>query len=299
MWLLQVFLAASAFCSYGAAQGLRQPQPSMNNRMQTTARINCHFSGSDFRNTPIHWYQQKPSEAPKRILYMIAGDPVFDEQADKEMFWAEKKMSLSICTLTIKRITKQQEATYYCAYWYAGVKIFGSGTKLIVSDKGTSAPKSYEVLSSENENKLTYVCLVEKFYPEVIRVTWTEGGDEVIDNVVNGEVWKSDDDQYSIGSWLTVPKENKNKKYLCKYEHESNEQSFAPPSTQDLTKTAEKQDCNATSGNSRIFYGDHLMHRTAYLVYIVLLLKSSMYYVIVLFFVYRMRTPAKHHGKKT
>ncbi|XP_068792023.1 T-cell receptor gamma alternate reading frame protein isoform X1 [Struthio camelus] len=288
---------------YGAAQSLRQPKPSTSNKVQTTARISCSFSGSDFQNTPIHWYQQKPGEPPTRILYVATGEAVFDKPDDGDVFWAEKSKLNPICTLTIKRITKQQEATYYCAYWWdADVKIFGSGTKLIVSDKGYTAPTNFEILSSENENKLTYVCLVEKFYPEVIRVTWTEEENkEVTANVVNGEVWKSaEDDQYSIGSWLTVPKENKTKKYSCKYEHESKEDSLATTSTQDLTKTVEEQDCSTYSGNSTtIFYGDHLMHRTAYLVYIVLLLKSSMYYIIVLFFIYRMRTPAKHHGKKT
>uniref|UniRef100_A0A8C4PCR2 Ig-like domain-containing protein n=1 Tax=Dromaius novaehollandiae TaxID=8790 RepID=A0A8C4PCR2_DRONO len=176
---------------------------------------------------------------------------------------------------------------------------------------------------SENENKLTYVCLVEKFYPEVIRVTWTEGEKEVTDNVVNGDIWKSaDNDEYSIGSWLTIPKENKNKKYSCKYEHESQVYSISTTSIQGIYYLFKTGDVIAAIqvlhrlgsacllGGCRIsmakqdfsvfmFIPDHLMHRTAYLVYIVLLLKSSMYYVIVLFFVYRMRTPAKHHGKKT
>ncbi|XP_025927288.1 TCR gamma alternate reading frame protein isoform X2 [Apteryx rowi] len=301
MLLLPVLALASAW-SHGEAQVLlKQHQTSVTQGKTKTARIDCIAEGiSNFQAAYIHWYRHIPSKGPEWLLYIKSAEEVgYDQDSYKSKYSAAKK-GKNVCTLSVNDINPNDEGTYCCAYWEgSSFKVFGSGTKLIVSDKGTSAPKSYEVLSSENENKLTYVCLVEKFYPEVIRVTWTEGGDEVIDNVVNGEVWKSDDDQYSIGSWLTVPKENKNKKYLCKYEHESNEQSFAPPSTQDLTKTAEKQDCNATSGNSRIFYGDHLMHRTAYLVYIVLLLKSSMYYVIVLFFVYRMRTPAKHHGKKT
>uniref|UniRef100_A0A8B9PL66 Ig-like domain-containing protein n=1 Tax=Apteryx owenii TaxID=8824 RepID=A0A8B9PL66_APTOW len=303
--LLLATLMAPMVWSYGFAQEIPQQSPISITKFQRSARMSCEITKllESFDSTVIHWYQQKEGKPPERLLYFSQGKAFVESGFQENRYIVERVSGQDRCVLTIKDVTPDDAATYYCAYWDAHsstwIKYFGTGTKLIVSNKGTSAPKSYEVLSSENENKLTYVCLVEKFYPEVIRVTWTEGGDEVTDNVVNGEVWKSDDDQYSIGSWLTVPKENKNKKYLCKYEHESNKQSFAPPSTQDLTKTAEKQDCNATSGNSRIFYGDHLMHRTAYLVYIVLLLKSSMYYVIVLFFVYRMRTPAKHHGKKT
>ncbi|XP_068792029.1 T-cell receptor gamma alternate reading frame protein isoform X6 [Struthio camelus] len=258
---------------------------------------------TNFQAAYIHWYRHIPSKGPEWLLYIKSAEEITYDQDSYKSKYFSMKVGKNVCTLSVTDINLSDEGTYYCAYWEsADVKIFGSGTKLIVSDKGYTAPTNFEILSSENENKLTYVCLVEKFYPEVIRVTWTEEENkEVTANVVNGEVWKSaEDDQYSIGSWLTVPKENKTKKYSCKYEHESKEDSLATTSTQDLTKTVEEQDCSTYSGNSTtIFYGDHLMHRTAYLVYIVLLLKSSMYYIIVLFFIYRMRTPAKHHGKKT
>lgn len=95
-------------------------------------------------------------------------------------------------------------------------------------DKASSPPANSEILQKEHENQITYVCLIEKFYPEVIRVTWTdEKNKEVTDNVVKGDTWKATkNEEYSIGSWLTVPVENKDKKYYCKYEHESQERSL-------------------------------------------------------------------------
>ncbi|KAM6422517.1 T-cell receptor gamma alternate reading frame protein [Rhynochetos jubatus] len=178
-------------------------------------------------------------------------------------------------------------------------KVFGSGTKLIVSDKGVVNPSKPEILQNEHENKITYVCLIEKFYPEVIRVTWNdEGNKEVTDNVVKGDTWKlPDEDKYSISSWLTVPSKNKDKKYFCKYEHEN--QQYSVSTHVDTTKTTTQEvDCSTHPANGTVFNRDHLMHRTAYLVYIILLLKSSMYYLIVLFFIYRMWAPTKHQGKK-
>lgn len=72
-----------------------------------------------------------------------------------------------------------------------------------------------------------YVCFIEKFYPEVIRVTWTEDEKEVTDNVVKGDTWKSTkEDEYTIASWLTVPAESEDKKYYCKYEHEEKSTSL-------------------------------------------------------------------------
>ncbi|KAM4658288.1 T-cell receptor gamma alternate reading frame protein [Amazona ochrocephala] len=186
--------------------------------------------------------------------------------------------------------------------WSTWTKYFGMGTILIVSSKGNSPPANSEILQKEHENQITYVCLVEKFYPEVIRVTWTdEKNEEVTGNVVKGDTWKAtENEEYSIGSWLTVPVENKDKKYYCKYEHESQERSL-PTQEKDIdfsTKTASQEDDCNTSGNSTVFNRDHIIHRTAYLAYIILLLKSSMYYLIVLFFIFRMWAVTKHQGKK-
>ncbi|KFV40634.1 T-cell receptor gamma chain C region 1, partial [Gavia stellata] len=241
----------------------------------------------------IHWYQQKANKAPERILYFSQGKSV-DEGFQAHRYRVEKLSNQKLCTLTINDITPDDTATYYCAYWYSHGyynKVFGSGTKLIVSDKGTSLANA-EILQKKHENQITYVCLIEKFYPEVIRVTWIdEENKEITDNVVIGDTWKdTKEDAYSIGSWLTVPAETKDKKYYCKYEHENKEESLPTQALfpLDAASTAPpEEDCSPSPGNSTVFNRDHLMHRTAYLVYIVLLLKSSMYYLIVLFFMYR------------
>ncbi|KFV96582.1 T-cell receptor gamma chain C region 1, partial [Eurypyga helias] len=158
-------------------------------------------------------------------------------------------------------------------------------------DKEVVNPSKPEILQNEHENMITYVCLIEKFYPEVIRVTWNdEENKEVTDNVVKGDTWKLSEDKYSVSSWLTVPLKDKDKKYSCNYEHENQQHSVSTHALfpLDSTKTTTQEvDCSTHPGNGTVFNRDHLMHRTAYLVYIILLLKSSMYYLIVLFFIYR------------
>ncbi|NXA59362.1 TRGC1 protein, partial [Mohoua ochrocephala] len=248
----------------------------------------------------VHWYRQLPGEPPKRILYVPEGTPVFDDSNDRNRFQVRRDPTRPVYGLMINSLTPRDSGIYFCAYWFALFtvtgyynKVFGSGTKLIVSEKGSSPPANSEILQKKHQNQIMYVCLIEKFYPEVIRVTWTDDEKEVTDNVVKGDTWQSTkEDEYSIASWLTVPAENKDKKYYCTYEHEEGKASL--PTQVDSVKTAPREeDCRTVFNRGNlmlfclIFVTDQLMHRTAYLVYIILLLKSSMYYLIVVFFIYR------------
>ncbi|NXL22099.1 IGK protein, partial [Setophaga kirtlandii] len=237
----------------------------------------------------VHWYKQKEGEAPERLLFVSGGKVAIESGFQANRYMTEISSVQKQCVLTIKDVIPDDAATYYCAYWDPHLigyynKVFGSGTKLIVSEKSSSPPKNSEILQKKHGNQIMYVCFIEKFYPEVIRVTWTEDEKEVTDNVVKGDTWQSEEDEYSIASWLTVPAESEDKKYYCKYEHE--EKSTSLPTQADSVKTAsQEEDCRTVFNRGNLMY--RLMHRTAYLVYIILLLKSSMYNIIILFFIYR------------
>uniref|UniRef100_A0A8C0FEL6 Ig-like domain-containing protein n=1 Tax=Bubo bubo TaxID=30461 RepID=A0A8C0FEL6_BUBBB len=231
-WLLRVVL----FCFLdGQAQVLlKQTDVSVTRGQTKTAWIDCVGEGiSDFKTAYIHWYRQIPPKAPERVLYIGSGLALYDDDSYRNKYTSSKK-GTNVCTFSIEDINSNDEGTYYCAYWQyhrtsRPQAVFGSGTKLIVSDKIISSPASSEILQKRHENQIMYVCLIEKFYPEVIRVTWTDGADkEVTDNIVKGDVWKpTNGDKYSIGSWLTVPAENKDKNYYCKYEHENQQRSLS------------------------------------------------------------------------
>ncbi|CAM4592531.1 unnamed protein product, partial [Lepidochelys kempii] len=91
-------------------------------------------------------------------------------------------------------------------------------------------PSKMQVLppSTEQDGKVTHICLIEDFYPNVIKVTWEDGTKSAEENAVQEEIWPTGDNQpsYSISSWLTVDK-NSIKNYRCKYQHESKE-GFVP-----------------------------------------------------------------------
>uniref|UniRef100_A0A672UAB6 Ig-like domain-containing protein n=1 Tax=Strigops habroptila TaxID=2489341 RepID=A0A672UAB6_STRHB len=230
--------------SNGFAQIHPVQRPISTTKFQKSARMTCEIqtSGEQFDGIVIHWYQQKEGKAPERLLYVSEGKVSVESGFLASRYTVGKVPSQKQFILTINRVIPDDAATYYCQeillsiirLWYADVKIFGSGTKLIVSR--SSPPANSEILQKEHENQITYVCLVEKFYPEVIRVTWTdEKNEEVTDNVVKGDTWMATkSDEYSIGSWLTVPVENKDKNYYCKYEHESQERSLPTQETQGI-----------------------------------------------------------------
>uniref|UniRef100_A0A8C5T6Q6 Ig-like domain-containing protein n=1 Tax=Malurus cyaneus samueli TaxID=2593467 RepID=A0A8C5T6Q6_9PASS len=210
----------SLFISFS---GLHRQYVAVSSPSCMSASMSCRLGDK----TVMHWYRQLPGEPPKRILYVSGGT-----------YMVERISIQKRCVLTIKDVIPDDAATYYCAYWDPHcdrnskiINVFGSGTKLIVSGKlyvlFISPPANTEILQKKHGNQIMYVCIIEKFYPELIRVTWTDEEKEITDNVVKGDTWQSTkEDEYSIASWLTVPAENKDKKYYCKYEHEEKKDSL-------------------------------------------------------------------------
>uniref|UniRef100_A0A8C3ENY1 Uncharacterized protein n=1 Tax=Corvus moneduloides TaxID=1196302 RepID=A0A8C3ENY1_CORMO len=177
---------------------------------------------------------QRVWDRPMGYRMICIGPPkgLWDKN-DRNRFQVQIAPTQLVYGLTINFLTPRDSGIYYCAYCVGGYLVFGSGAKLIISR--SSPPANSEILQKKHENQIIYVCLIEKFYPEVIRVTWTDDEKEVTDNVVKGDTWQSTkEDEYSIASWLTVPAENKDKKYYCKYEHEEEKASLP---TQETTKS--------------------------------------------------------------
>uniref|UniRef100_A0A8C3M6D7 Uncharacterized protein n=1 Tax=Geospiza parvula TaxID=87175 RepID=A0A8C3M6D7_GEOPR len=217
-------------------------------KFQKSARMTCEIPTleANFDDIVIHWYKQKEGEAPERLLFVSGGKVVIESGFQENRYVTEISSVQKRCVLTLKDVIPDDAATYYCAFILLLFRIcifvcvFICCTLLIFQlsvlliffinnhpEKRSSPPKNSEILQKKHENQIMYVCFIEKFYPEVIRVTWTEDEKEVTDNVVKGDTWQSTkEDEYSIASWLTVPAESEDKKYYCKYEHEEKSTSL-------------------------------------------------------------------------
>uniref|UniRef100_A0A8C5IY01 Ig-like domain-containing protein n=1 Tax=Junco hyemalis TaxID=40217 RepID=A0A8C5IY01_JUNHY len=193
-----------------------------------SASMSCQLGGKNV----VHWYRLLPGQPPERILYESGGTPVFDDNKDRDRFEVRNHPTEPVYELEIKSLTPRDSGTYYCDCHGLGMVspnlVFPlNHSKPCAAPSLPSPPKNSEILQTKHKNQIMYVCFIEKFYPEVIRVTWTEDQKEVTDNVVKGDAWQATkEEEYSIASWLTVPAESENKKYYCKYEHEEKSTSL-------------------------------------------------------------------------
>ncbi|KAG8442752.1 hypothetical protein GDO86_011528 [Hymenochirus boettgeri] len=173
------------------------------------------------------------------------------------------------------------------------MKVFGSGTKLIVTNTGQSAqkPKATILSSSKEEMERTgqvvYLCLLEGFFPNVIKVMWQKGSADVESE--QGEIKEDQNSNkkndgknnilYSVSSWIKVSTSELNKKFTCRYKHEgiSNPENWDEISIDGLTK------------EDTSIYPSATTQRAAYLTYLLLIMKSALYGPIMFFIIYRAR----------
>ncbi|KAI5936345.1 T cell receptor gamma constant 2 [Manis javanica] len=162
----------------------------------------------------------------------------------------------------------------------------------------------------------TYLCLIEKFFPDVIKIHWKEKNGRTVLESQQGNTVKTND-TYMKFSWLTVTEKSMNKEYKCIVTHEKNkggvDQEILFPSVNEVvtainsTKTClkneyeftaidstkacqkdEKEVLEVTANNStktclKDEYGTlqlQLANTSAYYTYLLLLLKSLVYFVV-------------------
>ncbi|XP_039081504.1 uncharacterized protein LOC120227466, partial [Hyaena hyaena] len=116
--------------------------------------------------------------------------------------------------------------------WYSGYywdhKVFGPGTLLRVTDKRPdedTSPKPTIFLPSDNEVQLhkarTYLCLLEDFFPDVIKIDWKEKNGKTILKSQQGNTMRMKD-TYMKYTWLTVTEKSMDKEHKCIVTHETN-----------------------------------------------------------------------------
>uniref|UniRef100_A0A8C0LHM3 Ig-like domain-containing protein n=1 Tax=Canis lupus dingo TaxID=286419 RepID=A0A8C0LHM3_CANLU len=271
-------------------------------RMDTLAIMPCKAST---KISHIHWYHHQEHTAPQRILRLeVSGSSVNKDsvlKADKII--AIKDKDVTSYSLLVLKLKKNDEAVYYCATWEVRYnKVFGPGTVLRVTDKNPDEdipPKPTVFLPSITEikdhNTGTYLCLLEDFFPDVIKIDWKEKDDKTVLQSQQGDTMKTKD-TYMKFSWLTVTQESMAKDHKCMVKHERNKGrvdqeidfpsinrsiqvvTVSPLSSQSFsTVPSTVGEFSLVPNNQQL----QLMNTSAYYIYILLLFKSLMYSIII------------------
>ncbi|KAL1280467.1 hypothetical protein QQF64_015067 [Cirrhinus molitorella] len=229
-----------------------QQKISSTKSVDKTVVIDCKFP-SDCSGY-IHWYQQKPGDTLRRILYTSITSATTSNDAGFESFKIDRKQSN--LALKIPELKKEHSAVYYCACWVSGsTKVFGSGTRLYVTDQGKDkiiAPKLSGYLPSakgpDKHDKQTMLCQASGMFPDLVRFEWKKNG-ATWNDVSEGDVveQRNTSPEITVTSILIVDKDKaKNNNYQCSVTHEG---SNTGPQILDMKKEESTQTGDSTQND--------------------------------------------------
>ncbi|KAJ8268054.1 hypothetical protein COCON_G00132260 [Conger conger] len=213
------------------------PKPWVLAKGKRSAIVECVLDENP--NANIHWYQCKKEDRCERILYIAAGtsNVNFDGDSFRRKFAASLKGGKS--SLTISKVTAEDSALYYCAYYQYhcddDVKIFGSGTRLIVSDTPKKAPAVIVYPPPKpQDGKTALVCIAKGMYPAFVRFKWKEEDREIPEAAVLAH-----EIQDGSASILIIDESKAGMKHTCQVEHEIPTKEWEIPKR---TGTTERED---------------------------------------------------------
>uniref|UniRef100_W5ULX4 Ig kappa chain V-III region CLL n=1 Tax=Ictalurus punctatus TaxID=7998 RepID=W5ULX4_ICTPU len=179
--------------------------------------LTCRASQSV--SNDLHWYLQKPGEAPKLLIY---NDVTRYTGVPDRFSGSRSGLQFS---LEISGVQAEDAGDYYCQQSETWPLTFGGGTKLIVKTGPTVKP-SVSLLPPSSlqlcEGSASLLCLLSAYSPQGALVSWTVDGSEVKDGVLtSAEEQKKDG--YTRSSTLTLSKEvwEKGEEFVCKVSHDN------------------------------------------------------------------------------
>ncbi|XP_057190028.1 immunoglobulin kappa light chain-like isoform X2 [Triplophysa rosa] len=197
-----------------------------------TARIKCTVDKSTLQSNAIHVYRTKSGAGLERIMHFGAGETKGKNDAGFDRrFTGSVTVSRGLVTLAISPLKSDDAGMYYCALWSSDRKVFGSGTRLYVTDKTTVEPDLTAYSPSEkHDKKSTMLCQASGMFPDLVKFSWkTESSSGNWNEVPNEHVVEQRDEKNNeifVTSMVIVDKDTaKNNNYQCIVEHEGNKKT--------------------------------------------------------------------------
>ncbi|XP_077030791.1 M1-specific T cell receptor beta chain-like [Agelaius phoeniceus] len=196
--------------------------------------ISCYQNYSSLAY--MFWYQQPPKNGLKLIVSSSTWSLNSYEDGYSEAKFEVTRQNTDYSLMTIKNVTAQDAATYFCAandctstglaqrsgsrgevflQLQNGVNneqlFFGSGTKLTVIGKDDKIiPPAVAIFSPskqeiQQKSKATLVCLASGFYPDHLTLVWRVNGVKRTEGVGTDESSTQNGSTYSLTSRLRMP----------------------------------------------------------------------------------------------
>nr|NDP18247.1 immunoglobulin gamma heavy chain [Bos taurus] len=132
---------------------LRESGPSLVKPSQTLS-LTCTVSGFSLSSYAVGWVRQAPGKALECLGMIASGGTTDDNPALKSRLSITKDNSKSQVSLSLRSVTTEDTATYYCAKYSrswscwggcvcdgAYIDAWGQGLLVTVSSASTTAPK--------------------------------------------------------------------------------------------------------------------------------------------------------------
>ncbi|XP_071334096.1 immunoglobulin lambda-1 light chain-like isoform X2 [Trachinotus anak] len=231
-----LFLPAAALCCLcsvlvAMAAELIQDQLSLTRRVGGSVSFSCGGTDQCY-NSYVFWYQKKERETFTRILRFDKSNGGVEKgynHPQKDDFTAVKKQN--DCELKIDKVKRSHKASYYCSCWKSAPHrwyyfIFGSGTKLYVTDEQVVKPvvSVYPAAPRAHlEGKSSLLCLASAMFPPRVQFSWKrQKEDGPLEELppAEGEQLELTESGRSAAVLLIHQPENSTYKYNCYVKHE-------------------------------------------------------------------------------
>ncbi|KAM9323458.1 immunoglobulin lambda-1 light chain-like [Pholidichthys leucotaenia] len=232
-----ILLPAAALCCLASAlvtmaAQLIQDHLTLTRRVGGKVSISC--GGTEVCDRYVLWLQKK--ETFSYILYTDkenGGVGKIFNHPQKDDFSAVNKQNG--CELQINKVNLNHSVSYYCACWkavlhsydgyyyYGYPDIFGSGTKLVVTDQQPMKPmvSVYPAVSAVGpEGSVSLLCLASAMFPPLVHFSWKRQKEDGGLEELEGEQLEIRESGRTASILMIHQKCFSTEKYRCYVKHE-------------------------------------------------------------------------------